>query len=286
MAVQEATTEALRTHVHAMWAAVADRWAEYADEVDARVDALTEKMLERTAPRLGDRVLELACGPGGAGLAAAERVGAHGTVVLSDVVPQMALIAAARAAERGLVNVRTATLDLEQIDQPDAAYDIVLCREGLMFAVEPDRAAREIHRVLRPEGRLAISVWGPRSENPWLGLVLDEVSGQTGSPVPPPGVPGPFALDDPSRLRDLLVAAGLADVVVDEVPAPLRSPSFEAWWLRTTNIAGPLATILDRLPEEAKAAIATRLRAAVDPYTTPGGLELPGLTLLASARRP
>ncbi|HEV8297316.1 MAG TPA: methyltransferase domain-containing protein [Acidimicrobiales bacterium] len=286
MTVQGPTTEERRTHIHAMWASVADRWAEHAEDVDARGAVMTRRMLELTAPRPGDRVLELACGPGGAGLAAAERVGPAGEVVLSDVVASMAAIAADRATARGLTNVRAATLDLEQIDQPDASYDIVLCREGLMFAVNPDEAAREIHRVLRPAGRVAIAVWGPRDQNPWLSLVFDAVSAQIGSPVPPPGMPGPFSLDDPSRLGDLLTAAGLTDVVVEEIPTPLRAPSFEAWWARTSAIAGPLAGLLANLPEPARVAIAERLRAAVQPYTTSAGVELPGLALVASAHRP
>jgi ubiquinone/menaquinone biosynthesis C-methylase UbiE len=167
MTVQGRTSDdTLRMHLHAIWAGVASRWAEHADDVDERGAGVTEVMLSRSGPQRGDRVLELACGPGGAGLAAAERVGPEGQVVLSDVAAEMTSIAAARAASRGLVNVRTATLDLEQIDQPDASFDVVLCREGLMFAVEPDRAVNEIHRVLRPAGRVAIAVWASRDENP------------------------------------------------------------------------------------------------------------------------
>ena len=54
----------------------------------------------------------------------------------------------------------TRELDLERVEQPDDSYDVVLCREGLMFAVDPAQAAREIRRVLRPGGRVALSVWG------------------------------------------------------------------------------------------------------------------------------
>lgn len=286
MTVQQVQTPGdIRSHVHGMWATVADRWGEYADEVDARGADITRRMLDRCAPRRGERVLELACGTGGAGLAAAERVGATGEVILSDVVPEMVAIAAKRASLRGVDNVRTATLDIEDIDEPDAGYDVVLCREGLMFAVDPARGAREIGRVLRPDGRVALAVWGPREENPWLGLVFDAVSAETGSPVPPPNVPGPFSLGDPRRLTALLTDAGFDDVTVEGVPAPVRSPSFDAWWARTAAIAGPLAAVLGHLPQPAQAAITDRLRAAVCPYVTPAGVDLPGLALVASGRR-
>src|SRR5689334_20599916 len=91
-----------RAQVHAMWANVAPQWAARAEEVDARATPITERMLTMAGPRPGQRVLELACGPGGAGLAAAERVGPTGEVVVSDVAAEMVAIATERAAARGL----------------------------------------------------------------------------------------------------------------------------------------------------------------------------------------
>ena len=280
------TNDEVRAHVHDMWAAVADAWGQHADDVDRRGAELTARMLAVAAPERGDRVLELACGAGGAGLAAAARVGSDGEVVLSDVVAEMTSIAGDRARRLGLTNVRVATLDLEQIAEPDGAYDVVLCREGLMFAVDPQRACTEIYRVLRPSGRVAVSVWGPRQQNPWLGVVFEAVGAVTGFPVPPPGMPGPFALEDEVQLRTYLTTAGLADVVVEQLQMPLRSPSFEAWWNRTKAVAGPVASIINRLDASAVAVLEERLRVAVAPYTTASGVELPGLVLLASAYRP
>src|SRR4051794_40938804 len=94
------TDDSVRTFVHGLWAGVADAWAANADGVDDRGGRITEAMLDRVPLATGDRVLELACGPGGAGLAAAGRVGADGHGVLSDVVPAMVDAAAARAAAR------------------------------------------------------------------------------------------------------------------------------------------------------------------------------------------
>src|SRR4051812_2157797 len=210
--------DALRERLHGMWSAVAPSWDEHADYVDRRGAELAEAMLDLADPRPGERVLELACGPGGLGLAAAERVGPDGVVVLSDVAPEMTRIAAARAGALG--NVSACDLDLERIAQPHASYDVVLCREGLMFATDPAAAAREIRRVLRPGGRTAIAVWGPRERNPWLSLVLDSVGAELGSPMPPPGIPGPFSLDDAEELDALISGAGLTCVSVSEIPVP------------------------------------------------------------------
>jgi SAM-dependent methyltransferase len=275
----------LRARLHGMWAAVAPGWAEHADYIDQRAAELTEVLLGFGAPRPGERVLELACGPGGLGLAAAPRVAPDGEVVLSDVAREMTAIAAARASALGVENVSTRMLDFEQIDEPDGSYDVVLCREGLMFAAEPARVAREIQRVLRPGGRAALAVWGPRERNPWLGMVLDAVSAQLGAPVPPPGIPGPFSLADAARLAAILRGADLTDVTVRELAVPLRAASFEEWWKRTSALAGPLSKILGSLHEHAVGEIRARLREAVRPYEKGQALELPGVTLVAAGRR-
>jgi SAM-dependent methyltransferase len=281
----ETTAAATRAQLHGMWSAVAGSWREHADYVDRRAAPVTRELLRRAAPQPGERVLELACGPGGVGLEAAALVQPDGEIVLSDVAPEMTAIAAARAAERGVANVRTCELDLEQIAQPDESFDVVLCREGLMFATDPARATCEIARVLRPGGRVAIAVWGPRERNPWLGVCLTAVSEQLGQPVPPPGVPGPFSLDDAGHLGDLMTAAGLADVVVDELEVPMRATTFDEWRTRTSALAGPLARRLESLPEPAARALRGRLEEAVRPYETSAGLEFGGVTLIASGRR-
>jgi enediyne biosynthesis protein CalE5 len=268
-----------RTHLHTMWGSVAGGWAEHSDYVDARGTRVTDAMLDLTAPQPGERVLELACGTGSVGLAAADR-GCE--VVLSDVAPEMTAIAARRAA--GRAGVSTLVLDLEDIAQPAGSYDVVLCREGLMLTPDPGRAAREIARVLRPGGRVAVAVWAARERNPWLGIVLDAASAQIGAPVPPPGMPGPFSLSDPDGLAAVLAEAGLADVAVSELLVPARADSFEEWWARTVALAGPLARLVDSLPARAAEALRARARESARDYETPDGLELPGVTLLASAK--
>ncbi len=274
-----------RDHLQGMWASVADAWEEHADFLEARAGDLTAAILRATAPEPGERLLELACGTGGTGIAAADRVGPRGEVVLSDVVPAMTAAAARRAAARGLTQVRVRELDLDEIDEPDASYDVVVCREGLMFALDPVRAVQEVFRVLRPGGRAAFAVWGPPAANPWLRLPFDLVRKQAGVPSPPAGSPGPFALADAERLRDLLVTAGLVEVDVARHSVPMHVGSFDEWWLRTSALAGPLAGIIAAMPPEARDGLRSHLREAAAGFESPTGLDFPGLSLLASGRR-
>ena len=98
-------------------------------------------------------------------------------------------------------------------------------------------------------------------------------------------MPGPFALEDADRLGRLLTAAGLGEVVVDEVPVPLHDATFDAWLTRTSALAGPLAKRLAMLPDPARRELRARLEEAVRPYRSLAGLDFPGLSLVAVGRR-
>jgi enediyne biosynthesis protein CalE5 len=284
------TVDQVRDRVHRMWGSVAGAWAEHADEVEHRAEVVSAVMIDAVAPEPGDTVLELACGAGALGLALADRVSPGGSVLLSDVAPEMVEIAAAAAARRGQNGggselVSTRVIDLEQIDLPDESFDVVVCREGLMFAVDARRAAGEIARVLKPGGRLAVAVWGPRDRNPWLGVLADTIQEHTGSPVPPPGVPGPFSLSAEGQLQNALAKAGLEEVLIEEVAVPTEDASFEEYWQVRLQLAGPLKNVLAGLPTEVLGAIRESVRERLSQYLNPDGLTIPGLAYVATARR-
>jgi ubiquinone/menaquinone biosynthesis C-methylase UbiE len=274
-----------KQRIRDMWASVAPGWEAYADANDDRGAALTDRILDGTGVQAGHRVLELASGPGGTGLAAAERVGAGGEVVITDAVEEMSAIAGRRAAQLGLGNVRTGVADIESIDQPDASFDVVLCREGLMFAVDPTRGASEIARVLRPGGRAGVAVWGARGDNPWLGLLLDVVGAHLGMTLPPPGTPGPFSLSEPGQLDAALRGGGLAEVTVESVAVPYGPESLDHWWARTCACAGPIAGLIEALPGDAQAELRARATQAVAAFTTGGEVRFPGIALVAFGTR-
>jgi SAM-dependent methyltransferase len=276
----------LRNRLHGMWNSVAGGWAAHIDYIEERGAGVAELMLDGLALSSGDRVLELACGTGAAGIAAARRVGPDGMVTMSDVGPDMVEVAANRTRQLGISNVATAVLDIEQIEMPDGTFDAVLCREGLMFAVDPGRGLSEIHRVLKPGGRMAVSVWAARDKNPWLGLMFDAVTAELGFEVPPPGVPGPFSLADKSALIGLVDGAGFQDVTLTDVDNPCVAVDFEQWWDHVTTISGPLVAIINNLAPEVRESLRGRVRESVVEYQGADGIELPGVELLVVAQRP
>jgi SAM-dependent methyltransferase len=202
----------------------------------------------------------------------------------------MVTIAAARAARRtegggAPVQITAQVIDLEEIQLPDASFDIVVCREGLMFALDPAQAASEIARVLRPGGRMAVAVLGPRDRNPWLGVLADALQEHRGTPVPPAGIPGPFSLGAPGALESTLASGGLEQVRVEEVSVPTRDASFEDYWELRTDLAGPLKSLLATLPAQDLVVIRETVRERLSRYQTAAGLTLPGLAYIGCARR-
>lgn len=269
-----------------MWDSVAPGWDTNAGFVDAQLALATEAMLDAAGVGEGAAVLDLAAGPGGAGLAAAERAGSGGSVLLSDVAAEMIAVAARRAGV--IPQVRTAVFDQSAIPVEDASFDAVINRHGLMFVEDPVAVVAEAVRVLRPGGRYAAMTWDRRDLNPWLGLVLDAVGEQFGVPFPPPNVRGPFALDDAVAFTRVLQDGGLRDVNVQAVATPMHAASLDEWWERVPQLAGPLAIALAGMEADVRDAIARRAMKAGAQIATPeaGGIVFPGSSLIGSGQEP
>jgi SAM-dependent methyltransferase len=238
------------------WGGAAEHWARAAekDEVGAAADVATW-MLRAADLQPGERVLEVAGGAGRVGLQAASAVGPEGTVLCSDFSEEMVKVARERFERLGASNIETRVLDAQNLELEDGSYDAVLCRFGYMLMPDPLRALRESARVLRPNGRLVLGVWGTAEQNPWLTTILEAVMDHLSAPPPEPGAPGPFSLGEPDRLRGLLDQADLTDVEVEAIETRQVYPSLEGWWEKILNVGGPLALVFNPLPEADREAI-------------------------------
>jgi SAM-dependent methyltransferase len=262
-----------------MWESVAGAWERNADYVDHHMAAATERLLDAARIGADSAVLEVACGPGGAGIAAADR-GAR--VVFCDAAPSMVAAAGRRAG-----GAETFVCDQTALEAPDAHFDAVISRHGLMFVVPPETAVREAVRVLVAGGRYGAIVWDARGSNPWLGVIFDAIGEQFGVEFPPPHIPGPFALGDPDRLAAALTAGGLEDVSVERLSTPLESESIDAWWGRVPEIAGPVAQALAGMEPDVRDAIRDRALAAAEAEATrtDDGIEFGGSVLIGSGAK-
>jgi len=269
------------------WEEAAPGWVRRSELVRELSAPVSHWMIDAVAPQPGQRLLELAAGLGETGLLAAELVAPTGGVIVSDQAEAMLDGARERANQLGLSNVEFQVLDAEWIDLPLAGVDAVLCRWGYMLTADPAAALAETRRVLRPGGRLALAVWDALARNPWAQLPALELIARGLAPPPDPAAPlppGPFALGDPQRVRQLLEHAGFTEVRVDALDLLRRHASFHEFWESTLDLSRNLHdAVLSHAAAEV-AQIEASLAERFAPYTASDGtLAIPARTLVASA---
>jgi SAM-dependent methyltransferase len=265
------------------WSAVASAWDANADYVDSHAAEATAALVDGLAVRPGDRVLELAAGPGVLGGRWTELTGPSGMVVLSDIAPGMVDVARRRNAHLG--NAEVVVLDLASIEQPSDSFDAVACRMGLMFAPEPGAALGEIHRVLVSGGRLGALTWAGPEHNPWMTCVgMAAMMSGLVSGGPPVGPGGIFSLGDPTALATLAKEAGFVDVVVTEFPVTFEIEDIDEHVERVGSLAGPLAAAFAGADPERRAAVRRTAGKLAADYVADGGYVLPGRVLHLSGR--
>ncbi len=266
------------------WEEAAAGWVRRQESIRALGAPVSSWMLGAVAPRPGERVLELAAGLGETGMLAAELVAPTGGVIISDQADSMLEGARARAGEMGLSNVEFQVLGAEWIDLPLASVDAVLCRWGYMLLADPLAALLETRRVLRPGGRLALAVWDSIEHNPWALLPRLELLERGLAEVPPQGTPGPFALGDIGRVRELLEQAGFTGIDVQALAIEHRHPSFEVFWETTLDIGRAFHDAVLARPAAEIAEIRSGLASRLERYeAADGALAIPARTLVASA---
>jgi ubiquinone/menaquinone biosynthesis C-methylase UbiE len=275
--------EAARAHR----AASLDHWEESAAGWVARQETLrrlsepvTHWMIDVVDPQPGQRVLELAAGLGETGFLAAELVAPVGGVITSDQADAMLDGARKRAGELGLTNVEFQVLNAEWIDLPVASVDIVFCRWGYMLMADPSAALAETRRVLRPEGHVALAVWDALDRNPWALHPAAELLERGLTESPAPGAPGPFALGDKQRLRDLMEKAGFQEVWVKRLDLTQRVASFDEFWDTTLDLSRNFHDAVLSRPEAEISDIRASLVKRLAEFTAAdGSMELPMSTL-------
>lgn len=216
------------------------------DEVADAISDVHVTVVERLRPAAGESFLDIACGTGRVCELAAY---AGATVTGIDLAPALIDVAKQRAAERGL-EIEYHVGDAENLDVPDASFDVVSSTFGLMFAPTQEAAAAELARVTRPGGRIGLANWTPEGR-------VGQMFRITGSyaPAPPPSIPVLWGTEE--RCRELLDEN--FELSFDRVMNRWEYESGEAGWQFMSPRFGPIVTLLPTLPADKAAALRTEM---------------------------
>lgn len=182
----------------------------------------TPVFLDLARPQPGERVLDVACGTGIVAQNAAPAVGEDGAVTAVDVSPEMLDVARNKPSTDG------AHIDWQQGDAcdlafTDDAFDLVLCQQGFQFLDDPASAAHEMHRVTKPDGRAAVSVWRDLDHHPLYAALAHAEADYLDRPVEL--LSRPFSMGDANELQEIFDAAGFERVEIVERSHEVRFPS-------------------------------------------------------------
>jgi ubiquinone/menaquinone biosynthesis C-methylase UbiE len=279
---------AIKQQQKEQWGRAAAGWKKHDERLTAQTAPVSQKLLELAGVAPSRRVLDVACGTGEPAIPAAKAVGAAGYVLATDMAPEMIEVAREKAKAEGLTNIEFRLVDGEAIDVPPESFDAVTCRWGMMFMPEPLKFLHQARQALKPDGRIAITVWGPPERNPFIALPMAILRKHyQGPPLPDPTAPGGiFSFADERKLRFVFEQTAFESIRIDPLELPMAVfDSGKEYLQYMMDIAGPLAALLNQLPAKARKEAENEIVKAASQGSADGKVSLTGYTLLASARK-
>lgn len=268
------------------WEQAAPGWNRHAPQIRAWLRSATDAMLGMADIRPGSRVLDVAAGAGDQTLDIAERVGPRGHVLATDLSPAILEYAKANTLRSGYRNVEILAADAERLDLEEGTYHAAVCRLGLMLFPAPLQALRQMHRALRPRGRICAMVFSTPEANPCLAILMSTALQHAGLPPRDPFQPGGlFSLGKPGVLEELFRTAGFREVATTRMKVPFKLPRTGDYLEFVRASASPIQQILAGLDAERRQAAWNAMEERLKAFETAAGWEGPNEVLLTAALR-
>jgi ubiquinone/menaquinone biosynthesis C-methylase UbiE len=268
------------------WSAAARYWEKHRVAIEGMFAPITAALVEEAGIARGMAVLDVATGPGEPALGLSGLVGERGRVSGIDFVPAMIAAARREARRRGLTNVGFETASAGELPFEAGTFDAVVSRFGVMFFPQPLAGLREMARVLRPGGGLALAVWHLTERNPFHRVVADVLARFVEPVALDPDAPDAFRFAPSGKLLALAREAGFTAArerrLEFSIDVPLAPEDF--WTLRTEMSEG-LRSKLASLSATQVDEIRRLVLEAVRPHAHARGLSFPAEVLLVCGRR-
>jgi SAM-dependent methyltransferase len=255
--------ELIRSFEHAGWERAA---RSYEASFAAATRLFVPALLDAAAVGSGQRVLDIACGSGVVAAGAADR-----GAVARGLDFSAGMLNVARARHPGIAFDQG---DAEALPYPDNSFDVVVANFGVHHVARPISALQQAHRVLRPGGRLAFTIWGAPAENVAWRLVFDAIRRRgdlSASRAPAPG--GGFAT--PTDCLAALEAAEFTDTGVRKLDGRWRHANGSALLSAMRSGTARMAALIDAQDVNAIPVIISDIDKEALQYRDAEGLAVP-----------
>lgn len=261
-----------------------DTWNESAssyEPVKRNLDKYNADLLAAAALRPGHHVLDVATGTGEPAISIGPLVAPNGRVLGVDLAAKMVEIARAEAKHAGRTNVDFEVMDAESLTLKDATLDAAVCRFGLQIVTDPEKTIREMHRVLKPGGRFAATVWGPGERVPAIHVIIEPML-QFAEPDETGYLPTPYEMGGDGELVKILSDAGFRDANERRVTHHWTfkdEDDFFAAVLKGT----PIGHSLSEEEPKVQKTVMEMTHANLQKWKTPRGIEMPAEAVVVAA---
>ncbi|SJZ92522.1 Ubiquinone/menaquinone biosynthesis C-methylase UbiE [Enhydrobacter aerosaccus] len=255
-------------------------WLASYQRIQQTVASFGDAVLTAAAAKPGESVLDVGCGTGETSAVLARAVQPGGRVLGVDI--SEVLVAAAR--QQAPANATFVVGDAATQAFEAASIDLIFSRFGVMFFADPVAAFRNLHRALKPGGRLVFICWRTPQENPW-GLVPLRAAAPFLPPFERPGPeePGQYAFGDRAHVERILTAAGFGTPRFEAIDRPVLLGRDVAAVLDSLVRFGPLSRLLAEAAPDARDKALKAVAEVLKPHESPDGIRLPGACWLVTA---
>ena len=242
-------------------------WTDRQQAQDILLAPISDILIDRARAKVGERIIDVGCGCGATTIALAQKVGPTGHVLGIDISAPMLARARQLAPADAPVAFELADATVYPFREP--SFDLLVSRFGVMFFAEPALSFANLHKALRPSGRLAFACWREPRDNPWLMLPLQAVYKHAPKlPQQGPDDPGPFAFASEPRVNRILSEAGFSNVAMEPRNLTLDvaiGRGLEAAVEAALGIGPASRALAEQLPDVVAAATAS-IREALTPF--------------------
>jgi ubiquinone/menaquinone biosynthesis C-methylase UbiE len=275
-----------RDEVVREWRESAYYWQKHHATIRTMFAPVTEALIESAEIREGDAVLDVAGGSGEPSLTIAETVGKSGSVMYTDVAPEMVAAAESEAQRRGVTNVVFKQCPADSLPFASSSFDAVVSRLGAMFFPNPLAALHEMLRATKREGIVALVVWGNCELNPFSSGFTNILARYFEPQPADPNAPSAFRFAEAGALAGILKEAGAIDVKERVLSFHIAAPiSLKQFWELRSETSGTLREKLAAVSTSQRDLIAQEAQEAVREFFPNDQMRFPAQMIIVTGRK-